>query len=752
MKRAFILYSLALSLLAALSFAPGAVAVGWTTQPSGTTDTLRAVAFADTTHGWAVGDNGTLLGFQLALDGTTWKPYSSGTVNSLHAVSLLDAYGGRAVGSAGTLLDLSLMISGPTWTVRSAGTTHTLYSFDWSDAPNFQSVSPWGIVIGPIGYAVGDQGAILFCSTDGTWTQQASGTSHDLRGVVFVNDSYGWAVGDQGTILATSNGNAGGIWTSQSSGTTQNLRAVGFADDGSHGWAVGDSGTILATTNGGTTWTKQTSGTTNDLAAVDFIDASRGWVVGELGTILATTNGGTTWTPQTSGTVRNLHGVDFISLSSGQYGWAVGDQGVILAYTNGASFPSIGSFAPSAGDFGDSVTLTGSGFTGASGVYFHGVSASYTVVSDTQITTAVPVGATSGTISVTTPGGTGASASSFTVTSITPVPAITGFSPTSGPVSTSVTVTGTGFTGATAVTFGGTAAISYSVVSDTQITTAVPAGATSGTISVTTPGGTGASASSFTVTTATPGPTITGFSPTSGPLGTTVTLTGTHLSGSSSVKFHGVSASYTVISDTRITTAVPAGATSGTISVTTPGGTAASASSFTVTTVTPVPTISSFSPIAGPVGTMVTLAGTHLTGATAVKFNGVSASYNVVDDTEITTTVPVAASGKISVTTAGGTVTSGDVFTVTSPKPVMSRVSPAYGKRGATVTITGTGLGLSRGASCVRFGATKVSKYVSWSNTRVKVRVPVRAKYGRLKITVTTAGGTSNAKTFTVKR
>jgi hypothetical protein len=52
----------------------------------------------------------------------------------------------------------------------------------------------------------------------------------------------------------------------------------------------------------------------------------------------------------------------------------------------------------------------------------------------------------------------------------------------------------------------------------------------------------------------------------------------------------------------------------------------------------------------------------------------------------------------------------------------------------------------------VKFGATKVSKYVSWSNTRVKVRVPARARFGRLKVTVTTAGGTSNGKSFTVKR
>ena len=76
---------------------------------------------------------------------------------------------------------------------------------------------------------------------------------------------------------------------------------------------------------------------------------------------------------------------------------------------------------------------------------------------------------------------------------------ITSFAPTSGPVGTSVIITGTGFTGATAVAFNGSPAASFSVASDTQITATVPADATSGAIAVTTPGGTGTSAASFSV-------------------------------------------------------------------------------------------------------------------------------------------------------------------------------------------------------------------------------------------------------------
>src|SRR5438128_1276348 len=121
-------------------------------------------------------------------------------------------------------------------------------------------------------------------------------------------------------------------------------------------------------------------------------------------------------------------------------------------------------------------------------------------------------------------------------------------------------------------------------------------------------------------------PTITSFTPASGPVGTSVTISGTNFTGATAVLFNGTSASFTVNSATAITATVPAGATSGPISVTTAGGTASSASSFTV--INP-PTISSFTPASGPVGTSVTISGTNFTGASAVRFNGTSASFTV---------------------------------------------------------------------------------------------------------------------------
>jgi hypothetical protein len=143
------------------------------------------------------------------------------------------------------------------------------------------------------------------------------------------------------------------------------------------------------------------------------------------------------------------------------------------------------------------VTITGTGFTGATAVKFGGTAGtSMTVVSDTRITARSPAHA-AGTVdvTVTTPGGTSAAVKGDRFMYVYPVPAVTGISPTSGPVAgtTLVTITGTGFTGATAIKFGGTAGTSMTVVSDTRITARSPAHA-AGTVdvTVTTPGGTSA--------------------------------------------------------------------------------------------------------------------------------------------------------------------------------------------------------------------------------------------------------------------
>jgi hypothetical protein len=313
--------------------------------------------------------------------------------------------------------------------------------------------------------------------------------------------------------------------------------------------------------------------------------------------------------------------------------------------------PTISGFSPVIGGVGVRVTIDGANFSGATSVKLNGIAAAFTVNSaGTQITTTVPGNGTTGQIAVTTPGGTATSTTSFTV-----APRITSFTPVNGVIGTGVTINGANFTGASTVTFNGTGATPFTVNSSIKITATVPPGATTGKIAVTTPAGTATSAGSFAVK-----PAISGFDPGNGGAGAQVTITGTGFTGATSVRINGFAAAFTGNS-TQITMTVPGNATSGPITVTTPGGTATSATSFTV-----APRITSFSPAHGGIGASVAINGANFTGATSVTFNGIAATNRVVNSAvKITATVPTNAStGPIAVTTPGGTATSTNNFTI----------------------------------------------------------------------------------------
>jgi uncharacterized repeat protein (TIGR03803 family) len=141
-----------------------------------------------------------------------------------------------------------------------------------------------------------------------------------------------------------------------------------------------------------------------------------------------------------------------------------------------------------------SVGILGNGLTGTTAVKFNGATAKFKVVSDTYLTATVPSGET-GIITVTTPSGTLSSSKQYRVT-----PKILTFTPLSGPVGTSVTIGGSGFIQASAITLGGVKVTSFSVNSDSQVTITVPTGAKTGKIVLTTPGGKATSSKSFTVT------------------------------------------------------------------------------------------------------------------------------------------------------------------------------------------------------------------------------------------------------------
>ena len=169
------------------------------------------------------------------------------------------------------------------------------------------------------------------------------------------------------------------------------------------------------------------------------------------------------------------------------------DGGVVYSLDNG--LPKFVALVNRWGTSGQVVQILGQGLTGTTSVKFGTVSATFKVYADTFMTATIPADGVTGFITVSTPSGALTSSRPFNI-----VPVINSFTPTSGPVGTVVTITGSGFNGATVITFGGVKATSFTVNSGTQIAATVPTGALTGKIGVKAPGGSAASATVFTVT------------------------------------------------------------------------------------------------------------------------------------------------------------------------------------------------------------------------------------------------------------
>jgi hypothetical protein len=238
--------------------------------------------------------------------------------------------------------------------------------------------------------------------------------------------------------------------------------------------------------------------------------------------------------------------------------------------------PAITSVSPDRGPLtgGATVTISGTGFTGTTGVKFGSAAATYTVVSDTQIDATAPAGSAGAvSVAVTTEGGTGSLPAAYTYA---PAPSVTSVSPYAGPLGggTTVTIDGSNFTGATLVTFSGVSATNVTVVSDTRITAVTPANSQGTvTVRVTTPCGSGDKLFAFYYA---PAPGITSVNQASGPEagGNSVTITGSNFTLATAVTFGGIpAASYTVDSDTQITAVTPSGSGTVSVTVTTAGGT-----------------------------------------------------------------------------------------------------------------------------------------------------------------------------------
>ena len=447
---------------------------------------------------------------------------------------------------------------------------------------------------------------ILHTSTSGTaWSPVTypNVPSAKMTYIYFLDANNGFinVYDDQNKYYLFKSTNGGAAWA-----PVNNANIIGFYCtkmkflNSTTGYAIGGDFNVIKTLDGGVTWEPLPRDNNysylgyghNDL---QFLTANQLWAGGGHGFLEMSTNGGGTTLPKAYFAIDTTgfyptNTVNLVNYSRPGYSykWYVNNilvssvyntsyihdvyhplDTIKLVVSNGGHTdsaqkyqycgpipqPHILSFSPPSAGVGATVTITGSYLLTTSAVRFGSIpAASFTVLSGNTVQAVVGNGE-SGKIYITTTGGTD-SIPGFIF--LYPPPTMTSFSPAAATAGTVISIFGNFFNGTTAVSFGGTPAASFTIVSQTQLNAVVGA-AGPGNIQVTTTSGT-ASLPGFTFLQAVG---ISSFTPISGPLGTTVTISGSNFSTipSENIVFFGaVKAPVLSASATTLVVTVPAGA------------------------------------------------------------------------------------------------------------------------------------------------------------------------------------------------
>ncbi len=402
-------------------------------------------------------------------------------------------------------------------------------------------------------------------------------------------------------------------------------------------------------------------------------------------------------------------------------------------------YPAITGFSPASAAVGSPVTINGTGLLDGGGngtVSFNGIPATILNQTSTSIQVDVPVGATTGPITLRANGITVHSSNSFDVSG--PIPQVTGISPNYGAPAAAISITGTNFgaiRGAGSVTIGGAPSFVVSW-SNTAIVIQVPSAAATGDVVVTAGGGP-SNGAAFTFY---PYPAITGFSIASAAVGSPVTINGTSLldgGGNTTVSFNGAPATILNQTSTSIMVDVPAGATTGPVRVHANGVTVESPANFTVAGI-PVPAISGISPSYGAPSAVINIAGTNFgatQGSGIVTIGGALADVTAWSNTLIAITVSSTICGRHRQSRSHWQAeepSNGVPFTF-YPRPTITALSVSSGPVGTPVTITGTSLKDGGGIGAVTFKPTPAT-ILSQSSTSILVDVPLGATTGPVRV------------------
>ncbi len=281
--------------------------------------------FVSATEGWGAFGDASFIWWTLAgvarpitpyggtlwhtSDGATWAPRTLPTDRLLMDVDFADTEHGWAVGQSGAIVHTD--DGGATWTTQASGSTALLGLIDAPTASD-----GWALGVRVVKRPRPTLKGVVLRTTDGgaSWDHVALPDSFVPLEMSFISSTQGWVVGAElgprgitaMTCLHTVDG--GATWQDLSFGaltTGAVLSDVQFTD-AQHGWVVGyrsGGSVVLSTDDGGVTWTDRAAGSAlagQYLSGVRFVGPDVGWVSGMAG-IFQTTDGGATWTRQTRG-------------------------------------------------------------------------------------------------------------------------------------------------------------------------------------------------------------------------------------------------------------------------------------------------------------------------------------------------------------------------------------------------------------------------------------------------------------------
>jgi hypothetical protein len=322
---------------------------------------------------------------------------------------------------------------------------------------------------------------------------------------------------------------------------------------------------------------------------------------------------------------------------------------------------------------------------------------------------------------------------------------ITGFDPMFGSPGDPVTISGSQFApGTLQVDFNGVVDPTAAAPSPGIIFAKVPAGATTGPITVRVGSKSVSSAQDFNVIGL--GPFITGFDPPFGAVDDAIQIFGLHLVNpnqtSPEVRFAGVRSTSVIANaaGTQITARVPAGATNGPITVTTTLGSSNTPVAFTV--IGPGPFVTDFSPRVGTEGELVDIDGVHFLGVTQVRFGSRQAAFFIQAETRIQAEAPSGVTtGPITMISPLGTNVFPELFYV---PPGVASFNPVSGRAGTNIVIQGTNL---LDAVSVLVSGVPATFVAPTNNTNIFATMPAGAASGPVRV-VTPAGSSTSRTNF----